>query len=417
MAASMNKLMKIGNDKLLGKMLLLIATIITIGIEPNNIVVDAYASATNLTPIVVATPSISVATPSGSTPIVTNGNQKTLQAVVGQPVVINVNTSDPNGYNGYVFAGVSQNNLFYYDATQYILVQNAQLYLNPASVNLLPTSSTLLNKKATLGNYTQSTFSWTPTLANVNTSVTVSFIATNYYYPAAPVSQLQSVTINVVGAAESTTPSFSMPAEQTLTVGVDAQIPVTVVPDTDNDNVLISATNLPTGATLGTAAKNASGQWVAVLNWTPTAAQVGSSVINFQAQDAQETAVVTNPVTFVVQNNARPAFSGAMTSLVTAAQNVSLTYKVIVIPDSQTNSVLITATGLPKGATLSKPSLVNGQYIALMTWKPDATQIGSSYPVTFTAEDNVVGAVPVMFTTTFTVTSHFSVINASHVRR
>ncbi|MDD4913986.1 MAG: hypothetical protein PHW13_02965 [Methylococcales bacterium] len=394
-------------------MFLLIAVILTVTFEPADFMVDAYAGASS-TNIVVATPNMSLSTPTGSPGIVTNGNQKTIQAVAGQAVTININTSDPNGYNGYVFAGATQNNQFYYAADSYVYSQNGGLYLGTPSTALLPASSTVTNHYSSVGNYSQSTFAWTPTQADTGTSVTVTFIASNYYQPTTPKSFTQSVTINTV---ETTTPSFSMNATQTLLLGVEAKIPVTVIPDTDNDNVLITANSLPTGAVLGTAAKNASGQWVAVLTWTPATDQIGSTTITFSAQDVQETNVVTNPVTFIVQNNASPVFASSMQAQVTAAQNIPLNYKVVVIPDAQTSDVLITATGLPAGAALSSPSLVNNHLVATMTWKPDASQIGTDFPVTFTAEDNVVGAVPVMFTTTFKAVPHYSVINRSLFNR
>jgi hypothetical protein len=387
--------------------------IVVVAIDTDDIVVDAYAGASTTAPVVVATPNISLSTPSGSPAIITNGNQKSIQAVVGNPVTINVNTSDPNGYNGFVIAGATQNNLFYYNANAYLIVQGGNLYTKTPSTTLLPSGSTLSNKVNSVNNNTQTAFTWTPTQADTNTSVAVSFIATNYYYPNSPVSRTQTVTINTV---DTTTPSFSMNAEQTLVMGVAVQIPVTVIPDSDGDNVLISASNLPAGAVLGAAAKNASGQWVAVLTWTPTAAQIGSNIITFVAQDVGETNVASNQVTFIVQNNTHPAFAASMPTQVTAAQNTELTYKVTVIPDGQTNKVLLTTTGLPSGATMSTPVLQNGQLVSTLSWVPEASQIGSHFPVTFTAEDNVAGAIPVMFTTTFAVQPHYSVINSRPVK-
>ncbi|MDD4913990.1 MAG: hypothetical protein PHW13_02985 [Methylococcales bacterium] len=381
--------------------------------EPAELMVDAYAGASSTT-VVVAVPNISLSTPAGSPPIITNGGRKEIQAVVGQPLTVDINASDPNGYNGFVFTGVTQNNKFYYSANTYLVAQNGQMHLDNIKTPLLPSGSTLTNQYKTGGHFTHSIFTWTPTAADNNTSVTVSVIAGNYYYPATPVSRTMNFTINTVDA---TTPSFAMNAEQTLVMGFEAKIPVTVIPDTDNDSVLISASNLPNGAVLGPAAKNAGGQWVAVLTWTPSAAQIGSSTITFEAQDAQESTVVSSQVVFIVQNGASPAFSSSMPAMMEAAQNVALTYEIIVIPDAQTSDVLLTATGLPPGAVLSKPVLKNGQLVASMTWQPDASQIGSNFSVTFTAEDNVAGAVPVMFTTTFTAVPHYSVINRSLFRR
>lgn len=393
-------------------MSLLLLTITAAALQPADLVIDAFASATSIN-IQVKTPNLSLSTPSGAPAIVSNGNQKSIQAVVGQPVTIDIGSSDPLGYNGFVFAGITQNNQFYYNPSQYIVAQGSGLALQAGS-GLLPTGSTLSNRINTVGNYTQSVFTWTPTAADTNTSVTVTFIASNYYHNTAPMSNTQSVTVNTV---ENTAPSFSMSATETLMVGVEARIPVTVLPDTDNNAVNITAQNLPAGATLGTAAKNANGQWVAVLTWQPTVSQLGSTTVTFLAEDVNETNQVSNPVEFIVQNNSSPAFVTSMPTTVGVAQNDAFSYPVSVIPDSSTSNVLITATGLPAGATLSQPALVNGRVVATMNWRPDASQIGSDFQVTFTAEDNVAGAVPVMFTANFKVLPHYSVINQPPVRK
>jgi hypothetical protein len=394
--------------KWFGKFCLFSMLCCMLSFESVEIIVDAFAGASSPAPVVVATPNIAFSTPSGSPVIITNGNQKKIQAIVGQPVTVNITASDPNGYNHFVFVGITQNNQFYYSANTYIYVQGSKVQLGNTKTPLLPSGSTLINPYTTGGYFTHTTFSWTPTQADNNSSVTVSVVASNYYYPTKPVSRIQTFTINTVDAA---TPSFSMNAEQTLVAGATAQIPVTVIPDSDNDKVLISAEDLPNGAVLGPAAKNAAGQWVAVLTWTPSADQIGRSSITFQAQDVQEPTVVKNEVEFVVQGGATPAFLNSLPTQVNAAQNESLNFQVIVIPDAHTNDVLITATGLPPGAALSKPVLQNGQLYANVAWKPNASLIGSSYHVTFTAEDNVAGSVPVMFSAIFTAASHYSVFN------
>lgn len=394
--------------------LLLAGVVAVVARHPAEIVVDAYAGA-SATKVVVAKPKLTLSTPSGAPAIVINGNQSHLQAVVGQPVTVDIAADDPNGYNGFVFTGVTQNNRFYYSATSYLYDHGGRMQLANAQTALLPTGAVLNNLYQTGGRFNRSVFTWTPKPADNNTSVTVSFIAGNYYYPGAPVSRMQNLTIDTVDASA---PSFSMPAQQTLQPGVAARIPVVVVADGDTDNVLITAVSLPAGAVLGIPAKNAAGQWVAVLTWTPTAAQVGSTVIEFQAQDAQETAIVSNPVSFTVQSGDSPVFASTMQTPLTLTQNELVNYQVVVIPDLQTTDVSITATGLPAGASLGKPVLDNGQLVAELTWRPDASQIGSSYPVTFAAVDNIAGAVPVTFTATFTVLPHYSVLdNRSRLRR
>jgi len=328
-----------------------------------------------------------------ATPNIVNG---TIQAVVGQPLTINLRGTDPNGYST-LYVGIVQGNYLYNKQSSLPVPLPAGAVFNLAT-----------NPKTNAVDPTKATLTWTPTAASSNTSTSFKFAALNTYWGT---SSMQSVAVKVI---DNTAPSFDtsvMSTNQTIVLGNHIKMPVTVNADTDSDNLVISVSNLPSEAEMGDTAKNAKGQWVAIMDWTPTAEEIGTTAVTFTAQDNNETAVSSYTVNFVVQNNTTPQFAASMPSLQKVYQNTPVGFKVAVNPDSFTNNVLITATGLPKGASLSKPALVNKQVIATLNWKPDATQIGKSFPVVFTAEDNVAGAVPVMFTTTFTVAPHISVIS------
>ena len=98
-----------------------------------------------------------------------------------------------------------------------------------------------------------------------------------------------------------------------------------------------------------------------------------------------------------------PAFAPEMPARQTHLQNQPFNYKVIIIPDAQTSNVLLTATGLPDGATLSAPVPVNGRLVSTFSWKPAAGQAGQTFPVTFIAQDNLAGAATVEFNASFSV--------------
>ncbi|MGD0959980.1 MAG: SGNH/GDSL hydrolase family protein [Methylomonas sp.] len=97
-----------------------------------------------------------------------------------------------------------------------------------------------------------------------------------------------------------TTSNYS---QQIAVVGAQARIPVTVNSVSDTGNVLISAANLPAGATLSATTKQANGQWAATLQWTPTAAQTGVTAIAFTALDNQEAITSNYTINFTVLNN------------------------------------------------------------------------------------------------------------------
>lgn len=375
----------------------------------DDLIVDAYAGATSQN-VVVATPRILLST-AKNTPIITTVNGvETINTKVGQTVSINVSGSDPNGYNTYVYVGATQNNLFYYSKNQYINYSNGSLYLDTPKINLLPSGSTLTNQNASTSHFYNSTFNWTPQSTDAYSTVVVTFISSNYYFPATPKTATQSVTINVSDAA----PVLSV-SNNTLLSGVESKILVTATPDTASDTgIAITSNNLPSNASLSDTALNSNGNWVAVLDWTPTANQVGTTNISFNTQyEAQlkplNQANNQTNISFTVNDNTTPTFSDKIPTSQIAMQGSLLTFNIIIYPDAKTNQVSLTPTNLPAGATLTQPVLqANNTLLATMYWTPNATQIGSKHTVTFTAEDKLPGATPVMLKTTFTIQSHYS---------
>ncbi|QWF72286.1 hypothetical protein KEF85_07520 [Methylomonas paludis] len=317
------------------------------------------------------------------TPAIINN---TITAVKGQPVTVNFSGTDPNGYQAYIVMGI---------------IQNQMLYPPGFTGNHLPKGATL--KKGT--DNTNAVFTWNPPAsASGGAPLVIDFGVFNTYGNTNYNQQTISIKVNDI-----TGPTFAptMTTQDTVYVGVPVTFPVQVKPDADKDNVLITATNLPAGATLTSPAKNSKGIWIANLNWTPTLAELGQSNVTFTAQDANDSAstAVNFTTNFTVLNVTTPAFAASMPTQQKAVVNKTLTFHVIVNPDPHTNDVQISAEGLPSGASLSAPKLVKGQLISTLSWKPSKGQLNNSYAVTFVAVDNLAGAQADDFTTTFTVAS------------
>ena len=347
-------------------------------LEPYD-VIDGVTAASVLHP--TAVPNIQLSTPSGAPQILNN----TVTTAPGQKVTINLVGSDPNGFNGYVYACIVENQVFYPPNTQGLTLPKGATFKQGA-------------------NNTKAIFTWTPpSTATSSAPVVITFGIYNTY--GSTNFNQQTVTLKSI---DTTGPSFapSMKPQDTVYVGVPVTFPVVVNPDTDKDKVLIASTNLPTGATLTTPAKNSKGQWVSNMNWTPTIDQLGQSNVTFTAQDVNETQSIPNFTTnFTVLNVTTPAFDASMPTQKNAPFGKALTYKIILTPDPHTHHVLISATGLPPKAVLSAPTYVNGQVHAHMTWTPTKSELNNNYAVTFTAEDNLAGAQAVNYDVMFTVTS------------
>ena len=344
-------------------------------------IIDGVTAASGV--VVVANPTIKLT----ATPSIVNNS---IQAVAGQPVSITVTATDPNGYYAYVYAGLLQAGCFFAPtattctSSAPVLPANAKMQLTGAYNNIM-------------------TLTWTPEVSYSSPfPMILQFAAYNTYANADTHTQTSAITINV---KDNIAPKFdaSLSAQQTLVAETLIKLPIIVDPLPDNDTISISANNLPTGSSLSAAAKNAKGQWVSVLSWTPSIAQLGINAVTFTANASQESAQTSFTIDFNVLDLTTPEFSAAMPSIKKAVVNTRLSYNVIIIPDLHSHDVLLTATGLPSGAVLSKPKLSNGQLLATMVWTPNANQLNSSPQVTFTIEDNVPGAIPVTYTATFNV--------------
>ena len=346
--------------------------VMTVKLEPFEII-DGVTAATNVPQ--TAAPNLSFNT----SPALVNN---TIYAYPRKNISITMTATDPNGYNAYMQAGIVEGQTFYAPGNTALALPQGASFRNGA-------------------NNTQAVFNWTPSTKDANTLPnTIIFAAINSY--GSGNSNAAGITIKVL---DNKTPTFdpSTPSQQTVFVNIPVQIPIVVNTDSDKDKVKILGHTIPGNSILSSAAKNAKGQWVANLAWTPTTTEIGLFNAVFSANDINETSKQLYTTAFTIADTQVPSFSSAMPTLQKAIVNKTLTYHITVYPDGNTNDVLITATGLPEGAKLSKPKLNGRKIIAAVTWKPQKTQLNQSYPIAFSAEDNVAGAQLVTFDTTFTV--------------
>lgn len=359
------------------KMLLMTIMIAVIVVEP-DLVIDGVTAATP--PPKPPAPKLVL---TSSTAIVNNK----IRLLAGQTLTIDLIAADPKGYTN-VKAGILDNGVITVDS-------NSLSQLPGASITEVG------------GDPAHTLFTWTPQADDALTKpmVVLKFVAVNTHLKT---KRTQAITVTIDDNVAPTFNETTTPPQQTITAGILSKILVAANADPDNDAVVITANDLPAGAVLSKTVKNKQGVWVATLSWKPGFEMGGTDMpVTFTAQDDElNPAQTTYPVTFSVVDVTSPSFAASMPGVQNAVGGKKLAFKVIVNPDPHSQTVSISATGLPAGAILSKPSKVKGQWVAIMSWKPSAALAGSSFPVTFTAQDTRPGAVPVLFDVTFNVTAN-----------
>ena len=116
------------------------------------------------------------------------------------------------------------------------------------------------------------TFSWTPTYAQAGNYENVEFIVADNGSPMELDVELVTITVGDVNRA----PVLSNPGPRSVIEGNNVSFTINGN-DPDSDNIVISSTNLPSGATFD----SVTGQF----NWTPTNSQAGVYTPTFTATD------------------------------------------------------------------------------------------------------------------------------------
>ncbi|MBF9143698.1 putative Ig domain-containing protein [Hymenobacter properus] len=250
-------------------------------------------------------------------------------------------------------------------------VVNLQTYGAPSAAGTAPALP--LN-----ANPVQTAFSWTPTAANLGTTV-ITFVAQDL----SGVQAVTSVTVEVTQR-----PRFDVPPtpanRSTVQVTPGTALRYTIQasdPDATDRVTLASVTGMPTGASFGPAIPTAAANPVSTqLSWTPAVADWGPHAATFVARDTHGDQA-THQLNFLI--NSAPSFT---------SQPGNLT---LVVGRSFAYTITTTDPDLPYGDRLdvlapTLPSWLhfvsNGNGTATLSGTPTAAQIGA-HPVTLAAED------------------------------
>lgn len=229
------------------------------------------------------------------------------------------------------------------------------------------------------GNPAQSTFSWTPTSAQVGHTVIVNLIATDNV-------GVQSTTSVTVRVAAEPAPAFigATPGEGTV-----RQIP-TGVPHQDiitaqssmGSNVSIAFANIPPGATLTPSVPTVGanpGQ--TIMNWTPSPADFGLKTFSYQAT-ISSTPTIFATRTYSLLVNTIPVFTSTPPTTVLAGQPYSYNITVTDADLPFGDNLDIISAGLPSWLTL----VDNGNGTATLSGTPSFSD-GGNHTIKLHAED------------------------------
>ncbi len=219
------------------------------------------------------------------------------------------------------------------------------------SINQLPPGATFLN----------GVFNWTPGY-NQAGEYDVTFIVSD-----GELIDAENVNITVLNTNRA--PELAVIGNQTISENQQLQFSVSAT-DPDGDGLTYTANNLPAGATfVGN-----------TFSWTPGYSQAGNyENIEFVATDngsPLELAVELIAIT-VGDVNRAPELSNPGPRSVLEGQSLSFTITAV---DPDGNTVLLTATGMPDGASFDAST-------GIFSWIPTNAQSGN-YTVTFVAIDN-----------------------------
>lgn len=214
-------------------------------------------------------------------------------------------------------------------------------------------------------------FDWTPTEAQQG-DYDVTFTVTDNGAPVQSVSETVTITVNEVNDApvlDSIGPQ-GVNEQATLSFTVSASDP----DDVPANNLTLSATDLPLGATFDPA--------TGAFAWTPTEDQQGSYDVTFTVTDEgtpplehSETVTIT-----VAEVNEAPVLDAIGPKGVNNGSLMSFTVSASDPADTPPNALMLSVEGLPEGAAFDSGT---GEF----TWTPTAAQLGS-YDLTFRVTDD-----------------------------
>lgn len=232
--------------------------------------------------------------------------------------------------------------------------------------NELTFSASNLPEGATFDASTK-TFRWWPTYFQAKVYAGIHFEVSD-----GELSDYEDITITVQNVNRP--PIISPIQDKTVNPGNLLTLTVTTTDPDIDDQLLLSATNLPSGAIFVD-----QGNGTGIFNWTPASNTAGfyPGVI-FTVSDGELAASRQINIT-VIQNSTTPVLGNINPVNIDAGQNLTFT---ISATDADGNSLTFSASNLPSGASLTN----SGNNAAVFSWIPTSAQIGV-YTVEFKVTD------------------------------
>ncbi len=192
----------------------------------------------------------------------------------------------------------------------------------------------------------------------------------------------KSVNIAVTISTNPTAPSLIVPPAQTIASGQPFSFNVTASDPDPGQAVTITVAGAPPGATFDSSINPKNG----VFNWTPGHNQLGTYTLTFTAKDSGVPPLATTKrITItVVQGNRKPLLTVAAEAYPAVGYPMKITVSAT-DPDTG-QSLLLTATGLPAGATFKQTGSGNS-VVGTIEWTP-TNPVNTNYLSTLTATDD-----------------------------
>ena len=231
-----------------------------------------------------------------------------------------------------------------------------------------------------LGNPSQTTFSWTPSGAQIGTTNVLNFVATDNV----GVQTTTSVTIRVVAepAPVFVAPTAAQNSIRQIETGVLFNDVVTAQSSLNSNVSIAFATGIPSNASLSPAVPTAGANpGTTTLSWTPTPAQFGVHNFNYQATIAAFPTIFTTR-NFQIIVNTTPSFTSTPVENVVAGQLYSYNVTVSDANIPYGDTVDIIGASIPSWLTL----VSTGNGTAVLSGTPTLADVGT-YEIALEAED------------------------------
>ncbi len=252
------------------------------------------------------------------------------------------------------------------------------VHLNAAGLSTYITTANFSPALPATANPAQTTFSWTPSAAQVGTQNILNFVASDN----AGVQTTSSVTINVVNEPA---PVFQTPTPgegniRQIVTGAATITDQITASSSIGSNVSIAFATVPAGATLSpTVPTPGANPASTTMTWTPTASNFGDNTLQFQAIISGNNSIFTTRTYHIIANSLS-SFTSSPVTFVTPGQ--TYTYNVVLADADIPFGDIVGVQGMTLPAWLTLTPGSNGH--ATLS---GSTTVPGTYPVVLHAED------------------------------